>query len=68
MMCAVMVVTAKVIAERRMLVMRELATRLSGARAFTQLLSDSCEVLAQLELDLPYAAAYRIQRDEYAGT
>jgi hypothetical protein len=60
-------VTARVVSERRMLAMRELGTRLSAARTFTQLLADSCEVLSQLELDLPYAAAYRIQNEEYAG-
>jgi hypothetical protein len=60
-------VTARVVSERRMLGMRELAMRLSAARTFTQLLADSCEVLSQLELDLPYAAAYRIQKDDYDG-
>jgi hypothetical protein len=60
-------VTARVVSERRMIAMRELAARLSTARTFTQLLMDSCEVLSQLELDLPYAAAYRIQKEVHAG-
>jgi hypothetical protein len=54
-------VTARVVSERRMVAMRDLAMRLSIARTFTQLLVDSCEVLSQLDLDLPYVAAYRVQ-------
>jgi hypothetical protein len=60
-------VTARVVSERRMIAMRELATRLSAARTFAQLLVDGCEVLSQLELDFPYAAAYRVQKEAYTG-
>jgi hypothetical protein len=53
--------SGKVIGERRMKAMRDLGTQLSLARKFSDLWHSACEVLFQLEYDLPYAAAYSIQ-------
>lgn len=59
--------TGKVFSERRMRALQQLATRFTTARTLTGLLVNACEVLGQLEDDLPYAAAYLVQKDEFVG-
>jgi hypothetical protein len=59
--------TGKVFSERRMRALQQLATRLTTARTLSGLVADTCEVLGQLEDDLPYAAAYVVQKDEFVG-
>jgi hypothetical protein len=47
-----------------MCAMRDL-NRLSTARTLSDLWISTCDVLQQLEEDLPYAAAYSLQQEEY---
>jgi hypothetical protein len=60
-------VTSKVLSERRLRTLCTLATRLFAARTNAGLLVDTCEVLGQLEEDVPYVAAYAVQGDEFVG-
>jgi hypothetical protein len=60
--------TGKVFSERRMRALQQLATRFTTARTLTTLVVNACEVLGQLEDDLPYAAAYVVQKDEFVGS
>jgi hypothetical protein len=60
--------TAKVLSERRMRALQQLSTRFVAVRTMTGLVVDACEVLGQLEDDVPYAAAYMVQKDEFLGS
>ncbi|MGH8231429.1 MAG: hybrid sensor histidine kinase/response regulator, partial [Steroidobacteraceae bacterium] len=58
MLCVVTEVTDRVIGERRLQVLRDLATRPVGVEGIEQCCSHLCETLAQYPLDLPFAALY----------
>jgi hypothetical protein len=60
-------VTGKVRSERRLRNLCTLAARLFTARTTSALFATTCEVLAQLEDDMPYVAAYALQRDDVFG-
>jgi hypothetical protein len=60
--------TGKVLSERRMRALQQLSTRFVSARTMTGLVVDTCEVLAQLDDDVPYGAVYMVQKDEFLGS
>ena len=58
MLCVVTEVTDKVIGERRLRVLRDLAARAVGAESVETACERQCEVLGQFPLDTPFAALY----------
>jgi hypothetical protein len=59
--------TGKVRSERRMGTLCQLATRLFAARTTASMIVDTCEVIARLEEDIPYVAAYAVHKDAFVG-
>src|ERR1700733_3126803 len=60
MLCVVTEVTDRVIGERRLRVLRDLAARAVGVEGVEESCRRLCEVIAQYPLDLPFAALYLI--------
>jgi PAS domain S-box-containing protein len=60
MLCVVTEVTDRVIGERRLRVLRDLAARAVGVEGVEESCRRLCEVLAQYPLDTPFAALYLI--------
>jgi signal transduction histidine kinase len=60
MLCVVTEVTDRVIGERRLQVLRDLAARSVGVEGIEQCCSYLCETLAQYPLDIPFAALYAV--------
>jgi hypothetical protein len=60
MLCVVTEVTDRVIGERRLRVLRDLAARTVGVEGVEDSCRRLCEVLAQYPLDTPFAALYLI--------
>jgi PAS domain S-box-containing protein len=60
MLCVVTEVTERVIGERRLRVLRDLAARAVGVEGVEESCRRLCEVLAQYPLDTPFAALYLI--------
>jgi len=60
MLCVVTEVTDRVIGERRLRVLRDLAARAAGVESVEDSCRRLCEVLAQYPLDTPFAALYLI--------
>ena len=58
MLCVVTEVTERVIGERRLRVLGELATRAVGVESVEQSCRGACDVLAHYPLDIPFAAFY----------
>src|ERR1700722_15974724 len=63
MLCVVTEVTDRVIGERRLRVLRDLAARTVGVEDVEDSCRRLCEVLAQYPLDTPFAALYLIDGD-----
>src|ERR1700727_2178534 len=63
MLCVVTEVTDRVIGERRLRVLRDLAARTVGVEGVEDSCRRLCEVLAQYPLDTPFAALYMIDGD-----
>ena len=61
MLCVVTEVTERVIGERRLRVLRDLAARAVGVESVEESCRRLCEVLAQYPLDVPFAALYLIE-------
>jgi PAS domain S-box-containing protein len=64
MLCVVTEVTDRVIGERRLRVLRDLAARAVGVEGVEESCRRLCEVLAQYPLDTPFAALYLIDAGE----
>ena len=58
MLCVVTEVTDRVVGERRLRVLRDLAARTVGADDAAECARRTCEVLAEFPLDLPFASLY----------
>jgi len=58
MLCVVTEVTERVISERRLRALRDLAARSVGVDTVEERCRRACEVLAQYPLDVPFAASY----------
>ena len=67
MLCVVTEVTDRVIDERRLRVLRDLAARAVGVESVEESCQRLCEALAQYPLDMPFAALYLIDADRAAG-
>jgi len=65
MLCVVTEVTERVIGERRLRVLRDLAAGATGAEDAQHCCQRACEVLAEYPLDAPFAAVY--QTDSRSG-
>ena len=68
MLCVVTEVTDRVIGERRLRVLRDLAARAVGVESIEESCRRLCEVLAQYPLDMPFAALYLLDAGQAAGT
>ncbi|HEY3731086.1 MAG TPA: ATP-binding protein [Steroidobacteraceae bacterium] len=64
MLCVVTEVTDRVIGERRLQVLRDLAARPVELEGIEQCCSRLCETLAQYSLDVPFAALYLVEGAE----
>ncbi len=60
MLCVVTEVTERVISERRLRALSDLAGRAQGINGVVETCSRACEVLATYPLDVPYAALYLV--------
>ena len=60
MLCVVTEVTERVISERRLRALSDLAGRAQGINGAVETCSRACEVLATYPLDVPYAALYLV--------
>ena len=63
MLCVVTEVTERVIGERRLRVLRDLAARAVGVESVQESCRRACEVLSQYALDVPFAGLYLIDSD-----
>ncbi|WP_067067306.1 ATP-binding protein [Roseateles chitosanitabidus] len=63
MLCVVTEVTDRVVGERRLRVLRDLAARTVGADDAAECARRTCEVLAEFPLDLPFAGLYLTEPD-----
>jgi PAS domain S-box-containing protein len=61
MLCVVTEVTERVISERRLRALSDLAGRAQGINGVVETCSRACEVLATYPLDVPYAALYLVE-------
>ncbi|HEY1724245.1 MAG TPA: ATP-binding protein [Steroidobacteraceae bacterium] len=64
MLCVVTEVTDRVIGERRLQILRDLAARPIGVQGIEQNCEHLCETLAQYPLDVPFASLYLIDQTE----
>ena len=60
MLCVVTEVTERVIGERRLRVLRDLASPQAGVESVDAVCRHACEVLATYPFDVPFAALYRV--------
>jgi PAS domain S-box-containing protein len=60
MLCVVTEVTERVIGERRLRVLRDLASPQAGVQGVDAVCRHACEVLAKYPFDVPFAALYRV--------
>src|SRR6202046_1125939 len=67
MLCVVTEVTDRVIGERRLRVLRDLAARAVGVESIEDSCRRLCEVLAQYPLDTPFAALYLLDAERQRG-
>ncbi|MEO8038560.1 MAG: ATP-binding protein [Betaproteobacteria bacterium] len=63
MLCVVTEVTERVVGERRLRLLRDLAARDAGVTGVDDNCRRACEVLAQYPLDAPFAALYLLESD-----
>ena len=63
MLCVVTEVTERVVGERRLRVLRDLAAQAAGLDGVADTCRQAVEVLTQYPLDLPFAALYVLDRD-----
>jgi signal transduction histidine kinase len=68
MLCVVTEVTERVIGERRLHMLKDLAARAVGATSVEESCRRACEVLAQYAFDVPMAAVYLLDRDSNSAS
>ena len=67
MLCVVTEVTERVIGERRLRVLSELAARSGGIDSVADSCRAACDVLARFPMDVPFAAFYLTEADPHAA-
>src|SRR6476469_7588167 len=67
MLCVVTEVTERVIGERRLRVLSELAARSGGVDSVADSCRAACDVLARFPMDVPFAAFYLTEADAHAA-
>jgi len=67
MLCVVTEVTERVIGERRLRVLSELAARSGGVESVADSCRAACDVLARFPMDVPFAAFYLTEADAHAA-
>jgi PAS domain S-box-containing protein len=63
MLCVVTEVTERVIGERRLRILNDLAARAGGATSVQEVCRGACEVLGEYPFSIPFAATYRLEHD-----
>jgi PAS domain S-box-containing protein len=67
MLCVVTEVTERVVGERRLRILRDLAAQAVGATSVEESCRGACEVLAQHPFSAPFAAIYLLDQDSQSG-
>ncbi|MGH8199889.1 MAG: hypothetical protein ACREVO_05920 [Steroidobacteraceae bacterium] len=63
MLCVVTEVTERVVGERRLRILRDLAARPAGATSVEESCRGACEVLAEHPFSIPFAAIYLLHQE-----
>ncbi|HEX8757639.1 MAG TPA: GAF domain-containing protein [Steroidobacteraceae bacterium] len=63
MLCVITEVTERVVGERRLRILQELAARAAGATSVEESCRGACKVLEQHPVSMPFAAIYLLDRD-----
>jgi hypothetical protein len=67
MLCVVTEVSERVVGERRLRILKDLAARAVGSASIEECCRGVCEVLMQYPLSIPFAGVYLLDRDPWWG-
>ena len=67
MLCVVTEVTERVVGERHLRILKDLATRAVGSSSVEECCRGACEVLAQYPFSIPFAGVYLLDRESHTA-